>query len=59
MNFEVLRHKYYKRYLEVVGGSEGKKGFLFILRKQHNTDAQRRNSGEISFLDNFNYLSCG
>lgn len=59
MNFEVLRHKYYKRYLEMVGGREKrkkKKGFLFHLRKQQHT--QTHKSGEISLLDNFNYLSC-
>lgn len=50
MNFEVLRHKYYKRYLEVVGGSERKKGFLFHLRKQHTqTVTNAQNSGEIFF----------
>lgn len=66
MKFEVLRHKYYKRYLWE-RWRKGKKvsfyRFLLFHRKhlghKHNDTAIADQGKEISRLhDNFNYLSC-
>lgn len=74
MKFEVLRHKYYKRYLwtEAEAGAGDEKGFLLPLfflsfplllalvniTTQTQWHVDPKHQRNFSLLDNFNYLSC-